>query len=259
MKKIKKLDIVFLVLLPIFATLVSFVTNANYLESTFLFFALPSFWLSLRTTKKVIVRTTLFATVFIPFVGLIINYLAFADGSWYVPSTIFPRIFGVLTLEDLFLTFFSVYFLIMCYEHFVDKEKNKPLEKKFILYFITPSIILLAIFLGIYFFHQNYLSIHYFYFFLGIFTVVSPIGITLFLSPKLFSKYLKVFVYFFFVNGLFEYVGASLNYWNFPEQHFLGHMNYFGCVIPIEEFVFFIGLTSVAMVSYYELFDDDIK
>jgi len=79
------------------------------------------------------------------------------------------------------------------------------------------------------------------------------------LHPRLFSKYVKAGLYFLFVSGLFEYVGTSLDYWNFPGRNFLGWMPFFGQTIPYEEFTFFIALISLALISYYELTDDDCR
>ncbi len=54
---IKKLDVLVLILLPVIAALGSLYLRANFLVSTFLFFGLPSLYLSWRTSKAVGILT----------------------------------------------------------------------------------------------------------------------------------------------------------------------------------------------------------
>jgi len=174
------MDIVMLAIFPILATLVSLLFKASYFLSVLLFFGAPSVYFSIRTPKQVL-RASLFSLLFVPLVGMIINYFAIIDGSWYVPHSLFPRLFGMFPLEDLFLSFFYVYSIIISYEHFWDKSNHTIFEQRFIRFFLIPILCCAIIFFSL--FHIGIaMHIPYFYLWLGIFTVVLPTTIALSLS-----------------------------------------------------------------------------
>lgn len=269
MSKNKKIEIVIILLLPIIGTIISLVFSTNFFVSIILFFALPSIYLSFKISshiKKAIIFAVLFGIGIIFFA----DYLAMIDGAWFIPSTIFPfRIFGIVPIEDFVLAFFFVYYLVIFYEYFFDKhreyfllnlkKKRVELMNKRMKYFLAPLIFILLIFLIIYYFNPQLLIIRYSYLWLGIFFTIIPISIFIFLFPRLLPKYFKVALYFFYVLSLFEFVGLRLNQWEFPGQHFIGYLEIFKCRFPIEEFVFWISLSSTSILSFYEFFDDDRK
>lgn len=255
-KFLKKLDIFLLILFPIIATSTTLVLRLNYFWAILLFFGLPAFWLSLRT-QKMIVRTALFSVAFtIPF-AIVMNYLAVQDSSWYVPITIFPfRLLGDLPIEDIILGFLLTYAVVICYEHFLDKGKYNLIDRK-MKYFVWPFALLLIVFFALFVIHPEFLKIKYSYFWIGTVFLVLPIISTLSFFPKLLSKYLKVGAYFAILLAIFEYTGLTLNHWIFPGKNFLGWIPYFGYQIPVEEFIFWIILSVIGILSYYEFFDDD--
>lgn len=104
---LKKVDIFLLILFPVIAVWASLFIKANFLQSILLFFGLPSLYLSLRTPFQV-KKTFLFSLILsIPF-GIIIDYIAVLDSSWYVPTTVFPfRLLGIVPVEDLIWGFLS--------------------------------------------------------------------------------------------------------------------------------------------------------
>src|SRR5690242_14110983 len=117
-KFLLKLDIILLVLFPIFSAILSLIINANYLTSILLFFGLPSLWLSYRT-PHVIKRTAIYSAIYaIPF-GIVIDYIVSIDGGWYVPNSLFPMILKVIPAEDLIFGVLLVYAIIMFFEHFM--------------------------------------------------------------------------------------------------------------------------------------------
>lgn len=255
---LKKLDIFLLIVLPIIATSATLVLRLNYFWAIILFFGSTAAWLSLRT-PKMIARTALFAALFTSPFAIVVNYVAVQDGSWYVPTTIFPfRIFGSLPIEDIILGFLLTYAVIICYEHFLDKGRHNLVDKK-MKYFIWPFLLLLITFFALFVVNQELLKIKYSYFWMGTIFLVLPIISTISIFPRLLSKYLKVGAYFALLLAIFEYTGISLNQWIFPGKNFIAWIQYFGYKIPIEELVFWIFLTVIGILSYYEFFDDDGK
>ncbi len=255
---LKKLDIALLIFFPIFATAAILTFRLNYLWANILFFGFPAAWLSLRT-QDMVARTALFCAIFtIPF-AFVVNYLAVTDGAWYIPSTVFSfRIFGVVPIEDVISTFLLTYSAVICYEHFLDKGKHQLIDRK-MKYFIWPVLLLLIVFFAIFTTDREILKINYAYLWIGILFLVLPLISTLSFFPKLFSKYLKVGAYFAIVLALYEYTGLTLNHWVFPGEHFIGWLPFFGYAVPIEEMVFWILLSVIGVLSYYEFFDDDLR
>jgi len=254
-KNLKKLDIFLLIFLPVFATAVSLLIKANFLISTLLFFGLPSLWLSYRTPHR-ISKTLLFSAIFSIPAGIIIDYIATLDGSWYVPTTIFPfRLLGVIPIEDLIWGFFLTYTIVIFYEHFLDKGKHELIDKK-MKYFILPTILVLIIFFLLYFINQDLLRIKYAYLILGVVLILLPSITFLSFFPKLISKYTKTACYFFILAFMFELTGLQLNQWTFPGQNFIGWIEILGHRFPFEEFFFWFVMVAIAILSYFEFFDD---
>ena len=126
-------------------------------------------------------------------------------------------------------------------------------------YFVWPFLLAMIFFFTWYFINPNSLTFSYAYLYIGLILLVFPIVTTLSFFPRLLSKYVKVGAYFSALMGLFEFTGVTLNHWIFPGKNFIGWVPYFGYKIPVEEFIFWIVLTSVGILSYYEFFDDDTK
>ncbi len=257
MDKSKKQDIIILVLLPIIATHISLLFRTNFLISSLLFFGIPSLYLSLISPKE-IKKIFFFSLIFSIPLGFILDYFAVKDLSWHVPQTIFPfRIFGLIPIEDLIWGFLTIYFICSFYEYFLDKKIKKKQNKnlKYLISFLFLAIIIF------YFITQNMpsFSIPYFYLWMGILLALFPIVLFLFNFPQFFFRYTKLIIYFFSVFFLSEITGLRLNQWEFPGNHFIGMVDILGLTFPFEEFIFFIVLFSVAIISWYEFFADDKK
>lgn len=252
----KKFDFLLLIFLPFFAAVISLAIKANFLISTFLFFGLPSIWLSFRN-RNLIKKVFLFSLILsIPFTT-IIEYIAEIDGAWFIPNSVFSVwLFGVISIEAYVWGFVLVYFIIFFYEYFLDKGKNElfgwPMKLfSFILLF------LLTLFFIILIENSAILHVKYAYFWIGILVLVLPAIIFLFKFPRLIFKFAKVSGFFFFVNILHEIVGLELGQWTFRGNHFIGWLVLWKHKIPLEEFIFFLVLVSFGTLTYYEFFDDD--
>ncbi|VVA44264.1 conserved membrane hypothetical protein [Candidatus Roizmanbacteria bacterium] len=254
----KKIDIVFLILSPIFASVTSLYFRTNFLTSTLLFYGIPAVYLSLRNMHAV-KKSAIFSFIFgLIGGGIIFDYLSHFNNLWFVPS-IFPiRILGQVPIEDLLWGFLSVYNIIMFYEHLLDKGKHN-LKNTHMKYFITIIIFCLTIFLVIYIFKNELFLISYFYakIILVLFLIPTISFLTFF--PRLLSKYLKTGVYFFAQSLMFELTALSLNQWSFNGNQYIGWVQILGKRFPLEEFIFWMILLSTCVLSYYEFFDDDRK
>ncbi len=255
---LKKIDIIFLILFPIISVATALTLRTNFLETTLLFFGLPSLWLSLRTLGQV-AKTFLFSLFLSVPLGIVVDYIATIDQAWHVPNSVFLiRLFGIIPIEDIIYAFFLVYSIVIFYEHFLDKGKHELVDKR-MKYMAWPLITLVMVFLITLFTKPEMLVIPYAYFWLG--TAIFLIPAVTFLSffPRLISKYIKTASYFFLLALMFELTGLELQLWTFPGTHFIGWVDLFGYKFPFEEFFFWFVMSAIAILSYYEFFDDNRK
>lgn len=254
----KKIDIIFLVLTPVFAVTIALIFKINYFTNIILFFFLPAIYLSIRNTHA-IKKSINFALIAGLIGGFLIDFIATINNSWLIIKTIFPfKILGILPLEDLIWGFLLVYDIIMFYEHFLDKGRHNLKDTKF-KHFIILFILLLIIFLLTYLFNPRFLYFKYFYFFCGLVIILLPTISFLSFFPRLISKFIKTGSYFLILSILYEFSGLKLNQWVFRGNNFIGWVNFFNTKIPFEEFFFYLILFTICILSYYEFFDDDRK
>ncbi len=254
---LKKLDVVLMVVFPVLAVALSLFFKANFLWSTFLFYGLPSLWLSFRTPQKVL-KTLLFTVMFSIPLGVIIGHFATADQSWFI-DTVFPfQIFGVTPLENPIWAFFLVYFILIFYEHFLDKGKHNLIDRR-MKYLVWPIVIIFVLFIIAMLVVPEAVYFPYAYLFTGVFIVAIPTFLFLYKFPRLLQKYAVVTIYFFVLSLMYEFTGLQLNQWSFPGNHFIGWVELFGYRFPFEEFFAWMVLGAVSAISFYEFFDDDRK
>ena len=58
---------------------------------------------------------------------------------------------------------------------------------------------------------------------------------------------------------MYELTALKLGWWDFPSRDFVGWVSILGTRFPLEEFVFWLCLFAMAILTYYEFFDDDQK
>lgn len=254
-----RIDIALMIVFPIVAAVLTLIFKFNFLISTLLFFALPSFYLSLRK-PGIVPKSLIFTAIFSIPLAVVVDYLAVLDRAWLVPTTIFNfRFFGIVPLEDFVWGFLYVFFIIIFYEYFIDFGEKEDTLSKNTKYLIVILLILLILFFFVLFVSPQLLHIEYFYLKAGIILALLPLIAFLSFFPKLWTKYLKIGIYFLGLSLLFELVGLHTNQWTFPGHNFIGFIEIFGLRIPFEEFLFWIVLGVPWILSYYEFFADDKK
>lgn len=251
---LKKLDVLVLILLPLLAVFASLVLKTNLIISTMLFFGLLALYLSWRT-KRGIKRAMLFSFV-VSTCFIVIDYIVVGDQGWYVP-TIFPfRILGRVPMEDYIWYIFSSYTMLIFYEHFIDKGSHCLVAPN-MKYFLSLLAVVVIGFGVTYFIWPNLLAVDFAYIKLGIIIIILPVLTMLVAYPKFLSKFILVATYFFFLNIIHELTALTLGLWSFPGVHFIGWVEILGRRFPFEEFIFFILLGPIALLSYFEYFDDN--
>lgn len=267
MKKNKKIDLAVLIFIPILTALVSLAYKENFLVSTILFFGAPSLYLALRH-KNALKKTLLFSLLFSVPLTFIFDYLIAKDKGWHIVSTVFSfRIFNIVVVEQFIWAFLWIFYIVIFYEYFLDKQekrsifsffsKTKAIITKPMEYFALLLFTLLLFFIFIAFFSPTYLKIDYSYLALGTIFGIIPLSIFLFKFPNFSVRFSKATLYFVFLAFIIEYVGLKLNQWTFPGNHFVGMVSFFGFAVPYEEILIYFILSTPAVLSYYEFFDDD--
>lgn len=249
-------DLAIIVLLSIFAFIASWVLPIGFLVSSLLFFGLPALYLSFKKRRE-IVRCLAFAATFSIPGGMVWDYFAEKDGSWYI-HTIFPfKIFGVVTIEAIAWAFLISYLIVIYYESFVDHRRHakvgKHMRYMFLLFFGSLLLFILFVILP-----KATLIVSYTYLIGGILLLGMPLLGFIFSYHRYFSGLLKTIPYFFSLALLEEIVALRKGYWTFPGSHFIGWVTLSPDIrFPIEELVFWIVLCSAAILAYFEFFDDN--
>jgi len=237
----------------------SLLFNLNTLTSIILFLGIPSFYLSFRGPKYI--KKSIFFSLIVSIPTIImIDYIAHLTNIWVIPYSILPfRLFGSVTLEVILWAIFNFYFVIMFYEYFLDKHFTKRLLNPKIKYLILAILIIFLIFIIFLFNATDLLKIPYFYLWFGIILILIPIINQLLSYPALTTKLFKTAAYFFYLTFIYEVTGLTLGWWAFPGTEFIGWVSILWASFPIEEIVFWCILFAMAILSYYEFFEDDEK
>ncbi|MCD4705059.1 lycopene cyclase domain-containing protein [bacterium] len=260
-KKNKKIKILDLIILGLFIPLAIFLAislKVNYFSSIFLFFGIPSIWLSFRNHRK-IKKALLFSFVIVTPFLIIIDYIAIINKSWYLPSSVFSfRLFNIIPVEDFIWGFILVYLTVMFYEYFLDKGRDELYYKqlKYFLWIISSALLL---FFVLFFLKPEILVIKYAYLSLGIVLILIPSIVFLIFFPSVLYKFFKASIYFFFLSLFYELVALDLGLWIYPSNYFIGWVKILKYRFPFEELFFWIICITIGILSYYEFFNDDRK
>lgn len=254
----KRADFWIITIWPFLASILSFVLNANMLFSSILFFGAPAIYLSIRNYRKII-KTFLFAAVLGFLLSIITDYIMARTGGWNFPTSVFPRLFGgYVTVEQIIWIFLYIYFVVIFYETFLDRDNSSESVRPNLKYLFLITTAVFALFVLLYALKPNLLKIDYFYLRSGIILAIIPLAAVLFSFPNLYKKFSIAAAYFFFFSLIYELTGLALGHWEFlGKNQYVGMVEVFGLRFPIEELFFWIILGAMGILAYYEFFDDD--
>ncbi len=250
----KKLDILALILFPLLATVISLTFKTNLLISSFLFWGLLAIYFGFRT-KRAVLRSLTFSLSAGVIFAIVIDLLGSLDNAWYTPTIFNFRILGA-PIENFIWNILFTFTILIIYEHFFDKGKHKLFGKRMsylFLWLLSQLLVVLLLFIA----KPEVLTIPYFYLKAGLFFIFFPLIGFLAFFPKFISPFVKIGSYIFIVALINELVALHLSHWRFPGVNFIGWVELLGYKFPFEEFIFFICLSSIALLCYFEFFDDD--
>ncbi len=242
---------------PLFASIVSILLHFSYIPSMFLFLGVPAIYLSVKLPPKLIEKVSLFSLLtVIPFVT-VADWIAHFTKQWWVLYTVFPRILGYISIEDIIWGILFAYFVIMFYEYFVESQRDTHVWHSRMKIAVGILWGLLGVFFVCYFISKDILNIPYFYLLIGIVFMFVPSAIELLRHPSLLPKFAVTATYFFFLTFVYEITALKLNQWTFPSNQYIGWISLFGVRFPFEEFIFGFIFYTLTALSLYESFDDD--
>ncbi len=110
----------------------------------------------------------------------------------------------------------------------------------------------------LYFYYQNILHFRYAYLVIGSLFGVPPLIVVIWRKPELLIKFVKASMFLIFLFLSFEITALKLDQWRFPGEY-IGYVSLFGVTFPLEEFFFWIVMSTAISLVYYEFFVDDEK
>lgn len=249
-------------LLAVIVLVLCAVAYTNFLQPTFLvttllFFGLPSgylLWRKPSNLKKALLAAFLLGTVW----GFSFDYVAEFNRAWGWSTNTdltFPiQFFGVVSLDILIWYFLWVFLTILFYEYFSEYDFSKkisPLYKKS----LAVGIVVAPLLVFISKFAPQMLQFQYAYLVLGVCTPI-PFTYILWRRAKLFPKVMGVVPFFVFLYMAFELSALNAGLWSFPGQY-VGSISIFHLSFPIEEFFFWVLISSAVTAAYHEYVVDD--
>lgn len=242
-------------ILPLAAVFISLATHANMLTSLLLFWGLPSLLLTIWLPSRAL-KAALFASVATVLqTGL--NIIFYTTNQWYVVSMFDNRFLGFMAWEDIPYFFLFVYFPIMFWEYFYDKQTHEHTWTKRMTRLASVFIFVALAVTAAWAWVPRIIQIPYFYLLVTIVLVLIPLSLESILRPRLGLKFVRVGLYFAFVAILYELTAIYLGQWYFPSDTFIGWVHIIGLKFPIEEFLTWIVFGAAAILTWYEYFDDD--
>lgn len=257
----RRLQLIILLAWPLAAAAVSFALKANAMTSVLLFLGVPAVIASIGQSRRVLMKLAIFTLVVAPAAIITIDYIAERNLTWlFFPASLFSfRLLQFVTIEVIVWALLNIYAVVAFYELFFERHRTVRLFEprlKHLVYILASLIIL---FLGAYAKTSGAIYIPYFYAVFGTILILAPLLAVLARKPNLAGKFFLTGAYFFLLSLFYEVTALRLGQWEFPSTQFIGWVSLAGVRFPLEELFFWIMLMAMAVLAYYEYFDDDGK
>jgi hypothetical protein len=244
----KKLDVLLLVMWAVIPPIVVLYLQANFITSIFLYLVLPSIYFSLK--KPGIIPRAAIVSFTAMLMGAILDYIAFLNHTWVVPTLFSFKILQLVPLEDFLFVFFAAYVIISGFHYFfpefnLSRIRTGRLKK--------ASGIVLGVFVAfllVSHYYPQVLLISYYDAWLLAIAFIFPSIILLIRHPE-YSKPLLWVVLFQLVAMLpYELTADALGFWTFPSSDYLGMIHLLGQKFPVEEFLEWMICMAPAVLSF---------
>jgi hypothetical protein len=247
-------DVVFLLLIPIIATIATLLLPLNLLVSTLLLFGLPCLYLSLQ--NKSIIKSSFIFALAITVISLFTDYLAERDQSWSSTTIFNFRLAGYVPIEALVWMFLFTYLIVAYYQYFFQPKIQKTPGKRMPLLYISSAIVLVWFVLTAFEAIQPF-TISYFYIKFGLILIVLPLVLFTASFPRFITIFLKTAPYFFILSLVNILVSLEKGHWIYSGTNFIGWVQLGSYRFPVEELLFWIILYSSFAITQYEFYNND--
>lgn len=254
-----RLDLVVVLCMILVSIPVVLYFNVRFLTSTFFFFVVPSIYLFIRSPKnpKRLLATLLLGTI----ASFNLDFLAEFNNAWnwapYGQLVFKSKILGYVTPDVMIWFAFWVFLTIVFYEHFFEHDRSDKISPRF-KFALGGTIIATVIIVLFYFFCPSVLQFRYAYLIIGLMFGLPPLVFLFIKRPSLLAKFAKASAFPFVVFLSFEITALKLDQWRFPGEY-IGWVSLLGVSFPLEEFFFWIVMSTVISLTYYEFLVDDEK
>lgn len=254
----KKQDFILMLVWPLVSVCLLEVFSLSFIWSVMFFYIIPSVYISTKIPGQI--KKTMYFALTGAILWSTLDYIWELTNAWKLSSILQYKFLGVISVEAPIWSFTWIYFIVIVYEYFFErdllKEKTKTSTHEFLLINILGFVGLLVL---VIFFRAN-LSLPYSYLILGTLTSLLPSIIILLKYPDLRGKFFSAGIYFFYATLAYELVALHLKHWWFPTSgKFIGSISILNLSFPIEEGFLWVLVGSLSVMSWYELLDDDHK
>jgi hypothetical protein len=248
-----------LLLLPLFAVVVSFIFHPNFFTSVLLFLGLPAVYISTRAPKYIFKSIIFSLLASLPLI-VIIDYIGRFSSAWAFPPSLFHFvIMGRVKLEPLLWAFLNIYTVVIFYEYLFDNHVKVRVWSKKMWALVRYLLVWVVLFALALIFLSEPITIPYFYLVFGLIIFIFPIVMTWLYYPRILPKIVLSLIYFSYLSFLYEVTALINGWWYFPGTQFVGYVTFGNISFPLEELVFWIILFAPSVISAFEYLDDDCK
>lgn len=253
----KRIDIVVLVLLSVLTGFYISLTKNLFIGKVIFpssLLAISSVlymgWRQKKHWKKIGAGVLLFGVL----CGFIFEFFQEFNGSYHIVSRIFPKIFGVVPLDNIFGHALMTLFTLVFYEHFVNRKPTPRISQKISFAWI-PLTSVAALIIIFFYVKPEWLVLKYSYFYLGMAAIVPPLFLAV-TKSNLIRDMAMTAIFFFFLYFAGEIYAVKLNWWIYPGNNYIGQVTVAGVTYPFEELFFWMMFYAASLVSYYKIFID---
>ncbi len=253
MEKNKKIKIFFLLTYVILACILVYYWQPIYIISIIIVLFPPSilnfYWLK-NSRFRVLIFSLITVLLFAPPVEL----MARLKDVWDV-SSVFPRIFGLIPLENMLFAFLNFFWGLSFYEYFINNDRPGKINKKF-KYLIILFFIFLIIVFSLYFYNKNIIGANYFT--IAIVVLIIPMTWFIIKKPSLIKKTIIPTLFFAIIFFVYELISLKIGSWFWPGEY-LFPIKIWGEVFPLDDIIIWYFLSTPALILGYEFFADDFS
>lgn len=250
----QKYKIFYLLLYVFISCGVVLLIRPPYILSIGIVLLLPSLvnflWLH-HARARVFIFSLVSAVIFAPPVEL----AARLANAWDVQS-VFPRMFGLVPLENMLFAFLNFLWALSFYEYFIDKDHIQQSVSKYFKFLIGLYVIFAGVIFSLYFYDPTTISLQYMV--LAVIILFIPAVLIFWHKPLLIKKTLIPTLFFALVFFVYEIVSLLVGSWWWPGEYVFP-ITLLGHIFPIDDIIIWYFVSTPVLIGGYEFFIDDDK